>query len=285
MAIESALSQDFDSYEIIISDDASTDGSQLIIKEYKIKYPDKINIILSEKNEGLAANRDRSIKLCRGTYIAWLDADDTWYIDKLRKQVLLMNREPDCILSYHNMFLLQKYKKSDDLYIRPPMPPKNHNYLSLIKYQNYIPSSSVMIRKDLLSHQSYHLDKEQTYSDFHFFVRLARLGRQCYLPEPLGYYRRHDANAVRPDSSVRSGWRIRSEKALRSILAETPEAKKLVRYALARFYISQLRGAMREHDWSVGARAALLLLWLLPQSAKALVDRRANRNLLPGFKY
>ncbi len=87
-ALASILNQkaDFD-FDIVIGDDCSSDKTKEIILKYKQRYPDLIRILFSEKNIGMRENFLRSLKACKGKYIAILEGDDYWTDEyKLQKQ-------------------------------------------------------------------------------------------------------------------------------------------------------------------------------------------------------
>jgi len=85
-ALESVLEQktNFD-YQIVIGDDCSTDGTCEIIVEYQKKYLRKIKLLTSDVNLGAKENSVRTLKACRGKYIATLEGDDYW-VDSLKLQ-------------------------------------------------------------------------------------------------------------------------------------------------------------------------------------------------------
>ena len=101
------------SFEIIIHDDASTDGTSDIVKEYAKKYPKIIRMILQKENQyekgmrgGLLFGYDPFVKnvlpTARGKYIALCEGDDYWTDpNKLQKQVDYLEKNPDKILCYH----------------------------------------------------------------------------------------------------------------------------------------------------------------------------------------
>ncbi len=103
-ALESVLMQEVDfRMEIIIGDDASTDGSQKILEEIKTRHPDKIQLILKEKNEGVFKNIMSVLEACSGEYIALLETDDYWtHPQKLAKQVAFLDQNPDYTGCFHN---------------------------------------------------------------------------------------------------------------------------------------------------------------------------------------
>lgn len=104
--IESVLSQTYQDWEMIIVDDVSPDNSNEIIEEYK-KKDNRIKLIKLEKNSGPAIARNRAIEEARGKYIAFLDADDIWYENKLEKQIKFMN-ERSLALTYSSYDLMDE---------------------------------------------------------------------------------------------------------------------------------------------------------------------------------
>lgn len=76
------------SYIIVVGDDCSTDGSQDILMKYRNEYPDKIKLLLHQKNMGLYKNRKQIFLNCDAPYIAFCDGDDYWITeDCLQKKV------------------------------------------------------------------------------------------------------------------------------------------------------------------------------------------------------
>lgn len=94
-AIDSVLEQEFNGeLEIIIADDASTDNTQKIIKEYSKKFPNVIHTILRKENIGATKNLYDVLMQCSGKYIAILEGDDYWSKkDKLKKQMEFLEDE------------------------------------------------------------------------------------------------------------------------------------------------------------------------------------------------
>jgi glycosyltransferase involved in cell wall biosynthesis len=99
-AIEGVLMQKVDfSWEIIIADDCSTDGTRDTLINYQKKYPHLIKLILQEKNVGAAKNWQDLITKSKSKYIAYLEGDDYWTSPlKLQKQMDIFHRHPDTIL-------------------------------------------------------------------------------------------------------------------------------------------------------------------------------------------
>lgn len=119
--IESVLNQktDFD-FEIIIGDDNSSDGTKKILKEFKQKHPNQINLILNEQNIGAWENFHSVHKSAIGKYVAHLDGDDYFLPGKLQAQVAYMEKNENCTISWHRMYSLKnntlKPDKIDPIY-------------------------------------------------------------------------------------------------------------------------------------------------------------------------
>lgn len=104
--IESVLAQTYQNWEMIIVDDVSLDNANKIIEEY-VKKDSRIKLIKLEKNGGPAIARNKAIEVARGRYIAFLDADDIWYENKLEKQIEFMN-EKKLALTYSSYDLIDE---------------------------------------------------------------------------------------------------------------------------------------------------------------------------------
>lgn len=125
--MDSILAQetDFD-FEIIVGDDASTDGTRAILKRYRDKHPDKVRLLLPEKNYGDfgLSNFMSTLEQCSGEYIAFLDGDDYWTDNsKLQRQVEFLDSNPSCSYSAHRIVHL-----SDDGHSElSPLPARGVN--------------------------------------------------------------------------------------------------------------------------------------------------------------
>lgn len=125
VAIESVLAQSYVNWELLITDDCSTDGSVGVIKQY-IALDDRIKLYSTSKNTGHPSEpRNISLKNSKGTYIAFLDSDDVWFPDKLKEQIDFIERyNYDLITSYsefidsegNSLGIISKSQKHADYY-------------------------------------------------------------------------------------------------------------------------------------------------------------------------
>ena len=107
--LDSVLMQkvDFD-YEIVVGDDASTDGTQDILRDYAKHYPGKFVLLLGEKNEGISMNYKKVLTACKGEYVALCEGDDYWTdMTKLQKQVDFLENHPDYLDIILNVLLIK----------------------------------------------------------------------------------------------------------------------------------------------------------------------------------
>lgn len=97
-AIESVLMQKTSfAWEVVIADDYSTDGTREIVLDYQRKYPDKIRLILQEKNVGAANNWIDLMLYPKSKYIAYLEGDDYWSADNKLNNAIVALEEDESI--------------------------------------------------------------------------------------------------------------------------------------------------------------------------------------------
>ena len=87
--IDSIISQTYKNWELIITDDCSSDNSCEVIEQY-IAKDSRIKLIKLEKNSGAGVARNTSIEAAKGRFIAFCDSDDRWFPEKLEKQLAFM---------------------------------------------------------------------------------------------------------------------------------------------------------------------------------------------------
>lgn len=150
-AIESFLEQKTNfPFEIIVHDDASTDGTDKIVREYEKKYPKIIKPIYEKEN--LYSKKDGSLRRiidskCRGDYIALCEGDDYWCnCDKLQKQVDFLDAHPDYSACTHNTIM----KRLDKNNREEVMFPQKDEVFSIKDYEKNYHTSSIVCKRHLL---------------------------------------------------------------------------------------------------------------------------------------
>jgi len=104
-SISSVLAQTYTQWELIIVDDLSTDDTDAIVRCHTDK---RIRYMRNERNMGAAMTRNRALQEARGRYIAFLDADDMWFPEKLEKQIAFMQKN-GYAFTYHNYIEIDEH--------------------------------------------------------------------------------------------------------------------------------------------------------------------------------
>ena len=279
-SLQSLLNQTYANIEIVVADDASTDGSQALISDFAERNPRKIKPVFGSRNGGLGANRDRAMQACSGTYVAWLDADDLSDPFRIENQLRFMLERPQLSLSYHNMRLIRGTEFTEELVYGHHRKPREGDFRTLLLHENFITSSSVMIDMTKVPVRGYHFAEGPTFSDWHYLIRAASCGSIGFLDQVLGSYRRHDQAATHNARNMYSGVRMRREQALNAMRQEYTADRELILYCQARFHLSQLAAAYREQNMGAFLRYLVRLGGSPKISLRALADRRAQRYLL-----
>ncbi len=140
-ALESVIQQTFDELEIIVIDDGSTDGTHSLIDDYKKRDSRITSIAIA--NSGMAAARRRGIAVAKGTWVAFLDADDRWLPNKVERQInLAASTNADVIIS--SGYYFGEVKKP--WRVRSFSCNGQHLLPSLVK-KNTLPLLSTMVKK------------------------------------------------------------------------------------------------------------------------------------------
>lgn len=129
-SIESVLSQTYTNVELIIVDDNSADGTYDFLLKLYIDEP-KVKLLQNNTNLGAGASRNEAIKIAKGRFIAFLDADDLWHPEKLERQIEFMH-DRDIAFSYTQY---QKFDSTGDQGL--VIPPDTVTYNQLL-YSNVI---------------------------------------------------------------------------------------------------------------------------------------------------
>lgn len=95
--IESIQSQTYENWELLITDDCSTDKSRDIISSYAQKDP-RIRLFVLSENSGAGVARNNSIKEAKGRYIAFCDSDDRWLPEKLDRQISTLQKHDESVI-------------------------------------------------------------------------------------------------------------------------------------------------------------------------------------------
>jgi glycosyltransferase involved in cell wall biosynthesis len=209
-AIEGFLMQKTDfPFEIIIHDDASTDATADIIREYEEKYPDIIKPIYQTENQHSKGNKVSlfTYRAAKGKYIALCEGDDYW-IDslKLQKQISEMEKHPECYISFHPAIRRwvdgSRRDRTFGLYSDKITIFSTEEVI--LGEGGFMPTASIVFNRLVIPRiiSFFNIAKEAPVGDYYVQILGAEHGGALYLSDVMCVYR----------SGVPGSWSVRTKK-------------------------------------------------------------------------
>lgn len=196
----------------IVHDDASTDDTPEIIKEYEKNYPNIVKPIYEVENQ--YSKRNGSIDKCLEEatpesvkYIAICEGDDYWTdSNKLQKQVDFLENNPEYTLCFHNAKVIyesEELEQQQRLRSNTFSNIENRDYSGIEIYENWIiPTASVVFKKEILNSDIYKTATERgrfRYGDIIIFLSCCHYGKIRGFKEIMSVYRRLESGMVFQD--------------------------------------------------------------------------------------
>ena len=186
-SLKSVKSQSYKNWELIFYDNSSTDNSKSILKNTKDR---RIKYYFSKKFLSLYDARNKAIKKSKGKYLAFLDVDDVWTKDKLKKQILFIKKDNNYKMIYSNYKILKENKSKITKYNKN-LPVGSITQDLLKEY--FINISTVLIEKKIFDKKKFN----RFYSiigDFAFSISVSKSINIGCVQKPLTIYRLHSNN-------------------------------------------------------------------------------------------
>ncbi|MDH3315001.1 MAG: glycosyltransferase [Betaproteobacteria bacterium] len=212
--------------ELVVTDDASADGTKAIILDFARRAPFPVHFHENESRLGYRDNFMRAVEFCRSDLIAFCDQDDIWELHKLAAMERVFD-EPDVCLAFHNATVFTKHGKAyRRLYksrsgIEMSAPLSRNPWIT-------VPGFAQMFRRDLTRFSFLHAASvdvdwpgETLPHDRWFYFLASVFGRIAFLGEPLARYRQHEKNAFGLYTDTRSDIDrvLRGENFIRAAIA------------------------------------------------------------------
>lgn len=196
-SLDSIINQVYKNLEIIIVDDASTDNTKKIIKEYADKDK-RIIPFYQTTNKGVSSARNLGMKAVTGDYVMFVDSDDELTKDAIRRMVDIADKyNADFVDSYHLLFY--KKKNGKECSFTEKKMPKEHMVLGSLKddirvLDTYMYITGKLIKKELLDNIEFD-ENLSRYEDLVFEHKIkAKLKNYCLINKPTYfYYQREDS--------------------------------------------------------------------------------------------
>ena len=178
--------QTFKDFEVVVVDDGSTDNSKSEIKKF---LKDKRFRYIWQKNSGQANAKNNGIKNSHGDFIAFLDADDFWEIDKLEKQLELFSSK-DIGVVYSLSKYIDCFGKNVKLEIASNyLKPQRGMVTNKLIMDNFVPFSSSVIRRECIDKFGLFDESLLMGIDWDLWLRISTFYKFDYCKEPLLLYR------------------------------------------------------------------------------------------------
>lgn len=186
--LESALGQTYENLEIIAVDDGSTDRTREIIEQ----YDGRIQLLEHEgrENKGQSAAINIAMRSSKGEYVAILDSDDLWSIDKIEKQVGYLERNPEIGIVYGNGYAIDERGKTLYKLIPPGRKEESDPRKMLLECHFNIPSNA-LVRRSVYDKTGEYDEAMRSSQDHDMAIRLLEVTKAAFLDEAVWYYRQH----------------------------------------------------------------------------------------------
>ncbi len=220
-AIDSVLKQDFEDFELIVVDDASTDGT---VEEIK-RYGGRVRLLQHFENRGVSAARNKGILHARGKYIAFLDSDDLWVKGKLKIQVAFLDENPQYPLCYTDEIWIRRGRR-----VNPKIKHTKYSgwiFEKCLPLCTISPSSGVM-RKTLFSKVGLFDEALPVCEDYDFWLRVSARFPIFFINKKLIVKRGGHSDQLSQRSWGNDRYRVIALEKLLSEPYTTPEERKMI---------------------------------------------------------
>ena len=190
-AVLSAVNQTYTNIEFIVIDDGSKDDSPALLKSLQEKYGFYLEC---RTNHGLVKTLNYALKnLATGKYVCILDSDDYFALNKIEKQVAVLEQNPACGLCYNALYSIDE----NDKIISDAIDKKNtltgYIFEEFFRGDAHIPDGGVLIPLEVFKDIGYY-DEDVELEDYQLWFKILSKYPVCYINEHLTYYRKHSTN-------------------------------------------------------------------------------------------
>ena len=204
-SIDSVIAQTVEDWELIIVDDASTDGTLDVVSHYR-KHEPRVRLVTLNTNHGPAHTRNLGLDYARGHLIAFIDSDDVWYPEKTAKQIAAMTRHQADI-----SYTAYKRRRDGEQGGTFVAVPAHVTYRTMLR-RNLIACSTAIVRRSTCG--TLRMPQIIRRQDHGYWLALLRDGSRTTVgvTEPLVWYRiHHDSLSANKLVAAKYSWKLLRE--------------------------------------------------------------------------
>lgn len=199
LQIQSILNQSYTDFELLISDDASSDKTPVILKQFA-RRDARIRLTLRKKNVGMSENYTQMVERAAGSFVAFSDHDDIWRPHKIEQQLHFLLTHPKVGLCYHDSYVIDEHASITHGSLQSFVhgrssnaSPSKRDTLAKLVNTNHILGNSIFCKKSILHT---YLPIPDRFPPDHWVVLVASCFSSVgYVDDKLSHYRRHTENS------------------------------------------------------------------------------------------
>ena len=193
-ALESIRLQGVEDFEIVLGDDASSDGTLDAVRRF---FPDA-KVARLTVNSGAAAARNAALRLATGEFLAFLDSDDEWLPKKIEAQIAFLGQNPDVAVCATSHIFCRRDGLRRHVTVENPESWRE----VLLETQLFHGASTPVVRREVLDSVGLQDDSLRVLEDWDWMLRIAQRHRIYVLPERLAVI--HENGPSKPDCTRQS---------------------------------------------------------------------------------
>jgi glycosyltransferase involved in cell wall biosynthesis len=237
--LDSVLGQDFQDFEVVVGDDASTDRTPHILAEYEAAHPGRVRVLRHPANLGITGNCNATLEACNGEFVAWLGGDDLFMPGKLRTQHAAMQLHPEASYSYHVVEAFES-DTGRSIELIHHGDPLRRDVREIVASANFPRGSALMHRRDRAPRHGFRAEMPWE-STVMFSIEMAFHGPVLRLAEPLTRYRMHETQVTSDAAGNVAATYVDLLKTYELLGQEHPELRGAIRKGLAEIHHREAR--------------------------------------------
>lgn len=250
--LDSVIAQSFTDFEVLVMDDGSIDNTKAVVESFQDA---RISYAWAQNSGGPATPRNLGINAAQADWICFLDADDLWYPDKLKRvhEAITNNQSLDLICHNEMMSVLATGSKSLLKY----GPFEADFYRVMLTLGNQVSTSAATVKRDFLNKHSLRFNQSPDYviiEDYDMWLRVAFHGGVFhFIAEPLGEYIIENDNISSNLEKMQHNHLVVLRDHVYNLQTFQPDKDKLWNYINTGLLISNARNMLANRRYVSGA--------------------------------